>query len=124
MADYSGFQDTALRLIRENGYPALLRRDGAYDFNADGAESGGQWPCDALNDHRIVERAERAGAKASDGTLIVAADLGVLIPALGLATEPQVGDAFMVGATAYRIERVAPTDPGGVPVLYEIVARA
>ena len=124
MADYSGFQDMALRMIRENGYKALLRRGGEYDFNADVTGSGGEWTCDALNDHKIVERAVQAGAKAADGTLIVSTDIGVLIPALDLGTAPQVGDAFIVGDAAYKIERVTPTNPGNVDILFEVVARA
>ena len=124
MADYSVFQDMALRMIQENGYKALLRRDGVYDFNADATEGGGEWPCYALNDHAIVARAVQAGAKAADGTLILSTDLGVFIPALELGTAPRTGDAFVIEGTAYKIERVMATNPGNVDILYEVVMRA
>ncbi len=123
MADYARLQKTALRLIAANGYDAVIRRAGSYDFNADATAGGGEWPCKALNSHEVVDKAVRNGGKGGDGTLIQATDLGALIPALGLDVVPAFGDEFVALGRTHVVQSVTATDPGGVPVLFEIVAR-
>lgn len=123
MADYSHFRNMALELIAANGYEAVIRRKGRYDFNTDLQDGGGEWPCRALNSHEVVDKLVRGGGKGGDGTLVQATDLGVLIPAQGLDVVPTYGDEFVALGRTYVVQRVTATDPGGVPVLYEMVAR-
>lgn len=123
MADYTEFLNLALELIAADGYDAVIRRKGRYDFNTDVQVDGGEWPCKALNSHEVVEKLVRGGGKGGDGTLILSTDLGVLIPAQGVDVVPAFGDEFVAPGGTYAVQRVTVTAPGGTPILYEMVAR-
>lgn len=112
--DYNGLQQTAQRLIANNGKQAFLRVV---------TKSGPGWKPTGQTQKDIKIAAVESKFKTSDidGTLIKQSDKLFLVSMKGKG--PSNGDLIVVGGVAYPIIDVKITSPGTIAVLYKVHCR-
>lgn len=118
--DYARSRATAERLIARFGRAVTVRRkavSGATEaWNpSTGTVTTTDYPATAV----ITEYA----AREIDGTLIRREDRRVQLSTEGLNITPTTADALIVGSDVLAIVNVAPLEPGGTVVLYELQVR-
>lgn len=118
--DYTATRATAERLLERFGRSVSLRRT---TVSGGDAWNPGGGTATTVN-HAATAVVTEYDAREIDGTLIRREDRRVILSTEGLSVTPATSDKVVVGATVYAIVNVAPLEPGGTVVLYEIQARA
>lgn len=109
--------DVAAGLL-EAGTAAVIVRPGAPTGPAYDPTPG------VPTNHACVVVFDEWRADQIDGTLIRRGDLKILVAAHGLGITPTPADTFRYGGKDYAIINVRPLQPAGVPVMFEVQARA
>jgi hypothetical protein len=114
--DYARSKATADRLISRFGQTATLRRP-TVSGTAYNPSAG--TPTDYSATVVVLDYDRRE----IDGTRILAADRKVLLAAGTLAIEPVTSDKAVIGGIEHSIIDVAPLNPGGTVLLYQLQVR-
>lgn len=130
MGTFDGEQQDALELITEFGENAQLKKyTTTTPDNAKPWETG--TPALQTQMARMVflnftdqSNSGKAGERYFEGTLVQTGDKKVLVAALGLSFDPEVGMALVrADGTMWKVENVKGLDPNGQQILFTILAR-
>jgi hypothetical protein len=118
LSDYSEDRAGAIEAIKEDGGPAILRRETE-------EPTAEPWnPTFVTVDHPCTVVVTSYRAEEVDGTLVQRRDRKVLMAA-DVAVEPSTSDALVIDGRVFQIVSVDPLQPapGGVTVMYTVQAR-
>lgn len=123
MANYAKAAAGALKSIRKAGLAAVIRRVVVGDYDTDTGR-----PAETTSDHDCVAvgfdyELQSAGSAQADGTLIMAGDRQIFIPAAGLEIVPTNGDLVLLAGETWVVKNVKTLKPASIPILYEVQGR-
>lgn len=122
--DYNSIAQRALAQIKRAGIAVTISRETAESFDPGTGTYTGATMTDYSADGVIqAPNRENTGGRFGDGTMVQAGDKFILLAASGLTITPKPGDKITVNAVAYSIVTVMAVEPGGVALLYRILAR-
>lgn len=122
--DYAPTAAKTQTMLAKFGLPVTLKQQSGGTYNpATGSYSGGfefEYPCTGLiRFPNFMGRGEQWLA----GVEVQATDKFLLLAASDLEVEPAPGDKLDVGGVDYVILVSMPLEPGGVKLLYRVLAR-
>ncbi len=104
-----------------------LRRTttGAYDpdTGAFAAGSSVDYPVVGLIQARSLYQTGSVGQNFFNGTLVQTDDQFIMLAASGLVIDPASGDLLIIGGVTFTIVTMIPVRPGGVDLMYRVLAR-
>lgn len=122
MATYTGAVDLAHRLLTAKGVAVTVqqRTQSTYDPVTDTYGSGGFGP--AVGVSAVIDQPSGQERAFVEGAVSALRAIELLVPAKGLAITPAEGDRWTVAGTVYTATGVTTIRPGGVAILYEVIA--
>ncbi len=125
--DYTTIAADALEALQEAGVSMTLRKStpGTYDPAA-GTYSGGSttdYPVTGIIQSQTISQTGTVGQRFFNGVLVLTDDQFVLLAASGLAVDPAPGDLLIITGVTYSIVTMIPIRPGGVDLMFRVLAR-
>lgn len=120
--DYAEVRANASASIRDTGGPMMLTQAGAADY--DPATSTADTPTKSYNGFAVQSL---YSARDIDGTTILAGDARFLVAIDGVSEDipkPASGDLIAFAGKTFRVVETIAVQPGGVPVMWKVQARA
>ena len=127
MPDYAAIAVKVAGGLGKAGIAMTLRRAtlGTY-IPATGEYSGGSttdYPVTGLILAQSLGTSGGVGQRFFNGVLVQTDDQFVLLAASGLAVDPAPGDLLIITGVTYSIVTMIPVRPGGVDLMYRVLAR-
>lgn len=127
MPDYTAIAAKCEAGLTKAGVAMTLQRTtpGTYD-PATGTYSGGtvtDYAAVGLLQARSLYQTGAVGQNYFNGVLVQTDDLFILLAASGLSVVPAPGDLLVVTGVTYTVVTSIPVRPGGVDLMYRILAR-
>lgn len=125
--DYGEIAADALEVLEEAGVEMTLCRvtPGAYD-PATGAYAGNStayYSVTGLIQSQTIPQTGLVGQRFFNSVLVQTDDQFVLLAASGLAVDPAPGDLLIITGVTYSIVTMIPVRPGGVNLMFRVLAR-
>ena len=127
MPDYSSIAARCKDGLSKGGVSMTLRRtaDGVYN------PSTGSFSGSAVSDYltvgliqaRSLYQTGAVGQRFFNGVLVQTDDQFIVLAAAGLAITPAPGDQLIIVGTVFTVMTMIPIRPGGVDLMYRILAR-
>lgn len=125
--DYTSLAAEALGSLQDAGFSMTLRRTTAGTFSPGGGTlSGGStddYIVTGLDQAPTMSQGGGTGERFFSGVMVQADDRFLLLAAFGMEIVPAPGDLLIIDGVSYTIMAVIPVRPGGVDLLYRVLAR-
>lgn len=127
MPDYTAIAAKIKTGFERGGVSMTLRKTtpGTYDPAA-GTYSGGSttdYAVTGLIQSQTIPQTGSSGQRFFNGILVQTDDQFVLLAASGLAVDPAPGDLLIITGVTYSIVTMIPIRPGGVDLMFRVLAR-
>ena len=127
MPDYTDIASRVKTGLERGGVSMTLRKTtlGTYDPAA-GTYSGGStadYTVTGIIQSQNIPQTGSLGQRFFNGVLVQTDDQFVILAASGLAVDPAPGDLLIITGVTYSIVTMIPIRPGGVDLMFRVLAR-
>lgn len=127
MPDYAAITERAKAGLTKAGFTMILRKTTVGTYNpATGEYSGGSttdYPIVGILQAQSLGGGGSVGQNFFNGVLVMTDDQFVLLAASAGDVDPAPGDLLIITGVTYSIVTMIPVRPGGVDLMYRVLAR-